>query len=169
MDRDALLTYGAPFLGAILLSAGILGAVVGGYAAVQASAGLCGDPLIEVSSPEDTQDLLDGYERGGPTLQRVDYENLSAAEQAAFEEALPDGEGAVDGEFPNREAIAAGVVVEYEGEGYYTTLHSDNTCTAASPLLFPLGIVSMVLGVVGVATPPLYRRYLRFEREQRRD
>lgn len=169
MDTDALLTYGAPFLGAILLSLGIAGGVIGGYSAVQSQLGLCGDPIVSVETAEDTARLQQGYGEGtGPTLDRIDYADLSESEQAAFEEALDSTrrEGTVTGAFPHRDAIQGGVLVTYEGETYYTTLSSANECLAADPLLFPLGIVGILLGIGGVLTPPLYRWYLAFERRQ---
>ncbi|WP_135821940.1 hypothetical protein [Halostella litorea] len=168
MVRDALLTYGVPFVGTVLLAAGIGAAVLGGYGAVQGEAGLCGTPLVGVESPEETERLLSGYGAGGPTLQRVAFENLSAAEREAFEEALdaPDGEGSVDGAFPNRGAFADGVLVDYGGETYYATLRSDKACTSVDPLLLPLGLAAMAFGALGVLTPPLYRRYAAFERRQ---
>jgi hypothetical protein len=169
MNTDALLTYGAPFLGAVLLSLGIAGGVIGGYSVIQQDLGLCGDPLIHVDTPEDTEALLQGSgDSPGPALERLAVSDLSDAEQAAFEEALesPRREGAVDGAFTHREAVVAGVVVTYEGEEYYATLASDNECLSADPLLFPLGIVGILLGIGGVLTPPLYRWYLRFERRQ---
>ena len=168
MVRQALLTYGVPFVGTVLLAAGIGAAVLGGYGAVQAEAGLCGAPFIGVESPAETDQRLSGYGDGGPTLRRVAFENLSDAERDAFEEAIdaPGREGSVDGEFPDREAFADGVLVDYEGETYYATLRSDNACTSVDPLLFPLGLAAMAFGTLGVLTPPLYRRYAAFERKQ---
>jgi len=169
MNTDALLTYGAPFVGAILLSLGIAGGVLGGYSAIQSDLGLCGDPIIGVDTAEDTERLQQGYgEGGGPTLPHIAYENLSEAEQAAFEEALAasNREGTVAGEFTHRDLIEGGVLVTYEGEEYYTTLASENRCLSADPLLLPLGIVGILLGIGGVLTPPLYRWYLAFERRQ---
>lgn len=168
MNTDALLTYGAPFLGAVLLSLGIAGGVVGGYSVVQTELGLCGNPIIGVETTEETERLLEGYGEGGPTLDRVPFTALSEAEQAAFEAALDSSrrEGEVDGAFPNRDRITDGVLVRYEGEEYYTTLASENECLSADPVLFPLGILGILLGIGGVLTPPLYRWYVRFERRQ---
>jgi hypothetical protein len=168
VNTDALLTYGAPFLGAVLLSLGIAGGVVGGYSVVQTELGLCGNPIIGVETTDETERLLEGYGEGGPTLDRIPFAALSEAEQAAFEDAL-DGarrEGEVDGAFPNRGRLTDGVIVRYEGQEYYTTLASENECLSADPVLFPLGIVGILLGIGGVLTPPLYRWYLRFERRQ---
>ena len=169
MNTDAVLTYGAPFLGAILLSLGIAGGVVGGYSVVQTELGLCGNPIVTVESAADTERLVEGYGEGqGPTLDRIPLANLSAAEREAFEAALdsPRREGEVEGAFPNREAIERGVLVTADGETYYTTLASDNECLSADPLLLPLGILGILLGIGGVLTPPLYRWYVRFERRQ---
>jgi hypothetical protein len=168
VNTDALLTYGAPFLGAVLLSLGIAGGVVGGYSVVQTELGLCGTPIIGVETTDETERLLEGYGEGGPTLDRIPFTALSEAEQAAFEDALDSArrEGEVDGDFPNRGRITDGVIVRYEGEEYYTTLASENECLSADPVLFPLGIVGILLGIGGVLTPPLYRWYLRFERRQ---
>jgi hypothetical protein len=168
MNTDAVLTYGAPFLGAVLLSLGIAGGVVGGYSVVQTELGLCGNPIVTVETAEDTERLQDGYGEGGPTLDRIPLSNLSAAEREAVEAARDAStrEGEVDGAFPNREAIERGVLVTADGEAYYTTLASDNECLAADPLLLPLGVVGILLGIGGVLTPPLYRWYLAFERRQ---
>jgi hypothetical protein len=45
------------------------------------------------------------------------------------------------------------------------TISSANPCLSVDPLLFPLGVVSILLGVLGILTPPLYRKLL--EREER--
>jgi len=168
MGRDALLTYGVPFLGTVLLAAGIGAAVLGGYGAVQADAGLCGAPTIGVESPEDTERLRSGYGGDGPTLRTLSFDDLSPAERAAFEEGVDafDGEGEVDGPFPNREAFESGVLVRYEGETHYATLRSTRPCTSVDPILLPLGLAAMAFGALGVLTPPLYRRYAAFERRQ---
>lgn len=169
MDRTTLLTYGVPFVGAVLLAGGIGASVLGVYATVQAPAGLCGDPTLSVASAERTERLREGYPPGGgPTLERLRGAALSPAERRAVELALDslDGEAAVEGRVPNRAAFRRGVLVAYDGGEYYTTLADENRCVAVSPLAVPLGLATVVLGVVGVLTPPLYRRYLAFERER---
>ncbi|MFB6164775.1 MAG: hypothetical protein ABEJ31_06405 [Haloarculaceae archaeon] len=171
MVREALLTYGVPFVGAVLLAIGLASGVVGGYTLFQSSAGLCGTPKIQVDSPSDTQRLLAGHGAGpGPTLSSIAYENLSDGEQRAFREALDavNREGGIDGTFPHRAAFQRGVLVTYRGEQYYTTVVTSDNCVKPAPLLLPLGITSIVLGIAGVLTPPLYRRYVAFERRQRR-
>lgn len=168
MVRDALLTYGAPFLGAILLSVGLAGGVLGGYSSIQREAGLCSDPILTVSTAAQTQERLASHQGNSLTFSTIEFANLSDAEQEAFEEALQSfrREGEINGTLQHRRAFRRGVVVNYEGAGYYTALASRNSCLTVSPLLLPMGLVSILLGVAGVLTPPVYRRYAAFERRQ---
>lgn len=172
MARDVILTYGAPFVGAVLLSVGLASAVVGGYALFQSELGLCGNPVLHVESAEDTERLLRGHGAGpGPqTLPSIPFEELSPAERDAVREAVGviSQEGTVRGEFPHREMFVQGALVIYDGEPHYATLVVEDQCVEPVPLLLPLGVVSIALGVAGVLTPPLYRRYLEFERRQGR-
>ena len=106
MSGSRTLTYLVPFLGILLFSAGIGGAVVGGYGAVEEELGLCGNPIISVTPPEKAAPLSASGERG-PAFPRLAYGELSVAEKHAFEEALesPHNEGKVrvrgQGEFPH--------------------------------------------------------------------
>ncbi|UPW00870.1 hypothetical protein M0R88_01915 [Halorussus gelatinilyticus] len=171
--RGALLTYGAPLLGALLVAAGIAGSVLGGYAIVQDEFGLCGDPTIGVSDPptatgaESAGESAAGAEGGqadtaGPVLARFDLDDLSPAERRAIERALaePGGQADVRGAFPNREAFEQGAVVRVEGRRYYVTVVSSVECLGVDPLVLPLGLVAILLGIGGVLTPPAYRRLL---------
>ena len=163
--RAALLTYGAPFVGALLITVGIVGGVLGGYAVVQQELDLCGDPTIAVSSAADTENLLSGP--NAPVLDRLAFEELSPAERRAFERALDaeDGRADVRGAFPHEPAFRDGVVVEYRGEVRYATVVSSIECLSVDPLVLPLGVVAILLGVGGVLTPPAYRALL--AREER--
>ena len=167
--RDPLLTYGVPLVGAILLSVGIAGGVLGGYAVVQPAAGLCGDPQITVASAQDTERFLAGYEpAGGPSLDRLGIATLSPAERRAVRAGIADpDEGIyVRGTVPHLSAFERGVLVVADGEPHHVTLLTRNDCTEVNPLLLPLGLAAGLLGLVGLLTPPLYRRYLAFERRQ---
>ncbi|RXK46909.1 hypothetical protein [Halorientalis pallida] len=170
--REWLLTYGVPFVGSVLLAVGIVGGVMGGYALVQPAAGLCGEPKITVASAGDTERLREGYApAGGPDLDRLRMEDLSPAERRAVRAGIedPGGEIPVEGDTPHLAAFRRGVLVVADGQAHYVTLATENDCTQVSPLLLPLGLAAGLLGVVGVVTPPLYRRYLAFERRQRGD
>jgi hypothetical protein len=158
-----LFTYVVPFLGVLLVAVGIGGAVPGGYALVQDELRECDAPTILVESPERTAALTGD---DGPQLPRVQFDDLAPAEQAAFTAALesPRGEAHVQGAFPNRPAFERGVVVTDRGREYYATVVAENTCFRAPPLAFPLGLFAIGLGVVGLLTPPLYRRLVALER-----
>jgi len=178
-----LLVYVIPFAGALLVAGGIAAGVVGAYAPVQDELGLCGSPTIHVSSPGETADLVGnggggsgdggggsgeggGGDGGGPSVDRLAFDDLTAAEQRAFEAALSDpfGEGAVRGSFANRAAFERGVVIRYEGTERYAALTSADECTSVDPLLFPLGVAAILLGVVWILAPPMYRRFAALER-----
>ncbi|WP_458189953.1 hypothetical protein [Haladaptatus sp. NG-WS-4] len=160
------LTYGAPFLGTLLVAVGIAGGILGGYAAAQAELGLCGNPTIVVYTPATSDQYTDS--QTGPALERLRVGELTPAERRAFEEAIgsPRGEAEVRGRFVHRPAFSRGVLVTNDGTIRYATITSTNPCLFVDPLLFPLGVVSILLGVLGILTPPLYRRVL--EREQRK-
>jgi hypothetical protein len=164
-DVDSILfTYVAPFVGVMLISIGIGGAVPGGYALVQDDLRDCDSPTIVVEPPERAAALV---ENGGPTLARLDFEALSPAERTAFTEALdaPRREAHVYGEFPNRPAFENGTIVTYQGERYYSTIVAENTCFRAPPLGFPLGVFAIALGTVAVLVPPAYRKLVALERQ----
>jgi hypothetical protein len=165
-----LLTYGIPFVGSVLLAVGLAAGVMGGYALVQPAAGLCGDPRISVTSAGETDRLREGYTpAGGPELDRLRIAELSPAERRAVRAGIADpGEVIpIAGDAPHREAFRRGVLVVADGRAHYVTLATGNDCTRVSPLLLPLGLAAGVLGAAGVLTPPIYRRYLAFERRQR--
>lgn len=153
------LTYAIPFAGSLLIAMGIGAGVVGAYSPLQQNLGLCDDPTISVSTPAETAELTNSSD--GPTLDRIDFESLSPAEQRAVEEAIDDpfNEGSVSGTFENRAAFERGVLIRYEGTLRYATLTSNNRCTTVDPLLFPLGVAAILLGVVWILAPPMYRRF----------
>lgn len=162
---STLLTYGAPFFGTLLVAVGIAGGILGGYAAVQAELGLCGDSTIVVYTPGQSEQYTEP--QTGPTLRRLSVAELTPAERHAFEEAVRStrGEADVQGRFVHRQAFRRGVLVTRDGTMRYATIASTNSCLSVDPLLFPLGVVSILLGVLGILTPPLYRKVL--EREER--
>jgi hypothetical protein len=155
--------YLAPFVGVLLIAVGIAGAVPGGYALIEPDLENCGNPTIGVESPEETAERFGGDER--PRLPQLAYADLSTAEQDAFRAAIADpvGEEQVVGDVPNADRFRRGAIVSYEGEGYYVTIVAENTCFAAAPLQFPLGVFAIALGFLGVLAPPLYRRLVRLE------
>lgn len=161
-DDSALLIYGAPLLGVLLLSMGLAAGVMGGYSVVQEELGLCGNPSIHVAS-ESASERYTGAD--APAVPRIPLENLTAAERAAFEKALhsPGNLGYVRGEATHLGAFRGGVLVTYEDGARYVTLVSMNRCVDANPLLFPLGVVFILVGIGGILTPPLYRRLEAFE------
>lgn len=161
-DEPWLVTYAAPFLGVLLVTVGIAGGVMGGYSVVQSELDLCGHPSIEVTSEERTAQYTGP---DGPALARLSVAELTPAERRAFQRALdsPTREAEVRGELTHLPEFRAGVLVSYEGGERYVFLASANPCVGVPPLLFPLGVVSILLGVGGVLTPPLYRRLAAFE------
>jgi hypothetical protein len=160
-DSSVLFTYVAPFLGVLLVAVGIGAAVPGGYALIQAEIATCGDPTIAVEGPAATERRFGDR----APVPQVAFEALTTAEREAFAEALADpvGEAHVRGPFPNRGTFANGTLVSYEGERYYATVVSENPCFDAAPLQFPLGVFAVAFGVVGILTPPLYRRLVALE------
>ena len=162
--ESVLFTYVAPFVGVLLISIGIGGAVPGGYALIQEDLRDCDSPTIVVEPPERVAELVDD---GGPDLPRLSFEELTDAEQEAFVDALdaPRREAHVYGSFANRPAFESGAIVTYQGERYYSTIVAENTCFRAPPLGFPLGVFAIGLGTIAVLTPPAYRRLTTLERE----
>ncbi|WP_121744756.1 hypothetical protein [Natronorubrum halophilum] len=161
--ESILLTYAAPFLGVVLIAVGIPLAIVGGYVVVQDGVGLCGEPTISATP-------ADEYGGATATIEELPAQELSTAERQALEEAIdsPLREGTIDGEGSNEEALLEGVIVEYEGERYYVQITSQNTCLEVEPLLFPIGGVAIFIGVLGVLTPPIYRKMAGFEERMQR-
>ncbi len=155
---EVLFTYFVPFIGVVLISTGIGGAVFGGYAGIQRSLDLCGSPTISVSTPAATERLLST----GPSVDfpRYQVDQLAPSERRAFESGLTDARRQADvtGPFPHRTAFRNGVIVVSGGARYYVTVVSANNCTPQNPVLFPLGIAAIVIGIGGVLTPPAYRK-----------
>jgi hypothetical protein len=162
-SESALFTYGVPFVGVLVVAVGIAAAVPGAYALIQEDITTCGAPTVAVESPEETDRRFG--DRPPATVDRLDFTALAAAEQAAFEAALDDPirEAHVEGEFPNAEAFRNGTLVAYDGEQYYATVVAENPCFQAPPLQFPLGVFAIALGVVGILTPPAYRKLVALE------
>jgi hypothetical protein len=164
MDADSwVFTYGAPLVGVLLVAVGIGAAVPGAYGLIQEDIADCGDPSILVEGPEETRERFGDDPR--PGLARLNFEDLSSGEQTAFEEAVdaPVGEAKVRGDFPNEPAFRNGTLVDYEGERYYGTVIAENPCFQAAPLQFPLGVFAIALGIVGILTPPGYRKLVELE------
>ncbi|MBZ6496652.1 hypothetical protein [Natrinema longum] len=163
-SESLLLTYAAPFLGVLLIAAGLPLAIVGGYVVVQDSVGLCGTPTITATPVEEDDTPPE-------TVETVPAADLTSAERHALEEAIdsPLREGRVDGELGNRAALLEGALVEYEGGRYYVQIASQNTCLEVEPLLFPIGAIAIFVGIVGVLTPPIYRQMAGFEERMDRE
>jgi hypothetical protein len=159
-----LFTYGVPFVGVLVLSAGIAAAVPGAYALIQEDITECGTPTIAVEGPEATAERFGDSPPG--SLDSLALAELSPAERAAVVAALdaPRGEARVRGPFPHAETFRDGVIVtDADGERAYATVVAENPCFAAAPLQFPLGVFAVALGVVGILTPPAYRRLVALE------
>jgi hypothetical protein len=159
----AVFTYGAPFLGVLLVAVGIGAAVPGAYDLIQEEISTCGEPTVHVESAAATERRFG--DDPPASLDRLSAEELSAAERAAVAEALsaPRGEAHVAGAFPNAPAFRNGTLVTIEGRSHYATLVAENPCFAAAPLQLPLGVFAVALGVVGILTPPAYRRLVALE------
>jgi hypothetical protein len=156
-------TYGAPFLGVLIVAVGIAAAVPGAYGLIQEDIADCGDPTIAVDSPAETDARFgDDPPATVPTLA---FEDLSSDERTALESAITDpvGEAHVQGAFTNEAAFRNGTLVTYEGDRYYATVVADNPCFQAAPLQFPLGVFAIALGIVGILTPPAYRKLVELE------
>lgn len=165
-DESPLLIYGAPTLGVLLLTVGIAGGVMGGYSIVQQELELCGNPTIDVADEEATARYVGP---GSPSVARLSVEELTPAERRAFRTGLdsPTGGADIRGRAEHLPEFRAGVIVSYEGGQRYVTLGSMNRCLDANPLLLPLGVVAILVGIAGVLTPPIYRRFEAFEAERK--
>ena len=162
-DESILFTYVAPFVGVLVVAVGIGAAVPGGYALIQKDITTCDQPTMAVEGAEETAERFN--DSGPRGLTRLHYENLSGAEQTAFEEALADprGEARVAGAFPNGNAIRNGSIIVYEGERHYATVVAENPCFVAPALQFPLGVFAIIFGVIGILSPPIYRKLVELE------
>lgn len=160
---SALFTYGAPFVGVLLVAVGIGAAVPGAYDLIQEDISTCGEPTIAVESAEQTREHFGDPPRVNLPERR--FENLSRAEREAFEEALddPQSETHVPADAPNLPAFRNGSFVVRDGAPHYVTVVADNPCFAAPPLGFPLGVFAIALGIVGILTPPAYRKLVELE------
>lgn len=151
MNRRDTIAFTVRFLGAVLVAIGIGGAVVGGYATFQESAGLCGTPELEIRSSGSAVPSA-----GSPAL---DASDLSSAERAAFVAAVegPANTAEIDGPISTA-ALRNGAVVGYQGERYYAVIGSLNGCVSVDPLVFALGATLLVLGGVAFVGPTVRRR-----------
>jgi hypothetical protein len=149
MNRTDTIAFTMRFLGAALFAIGIGAAVVGGYALIQEDFGLCGNPILEVSSSSTAA--------GGPTLAASD---LSGPERTALANAVsgPTSDAEIDGQIRTN-ALREGAVVTYRGERYYAVVGSLNQCVSIDPLVFPLGVALVGLGAVAYVSPTLRRWY----------
>jgi len=162
-DESILFTYVAPFVGVLVVAVGIGAAVPGGYAIIQEDITTCDEPTMAVEGAEETSERFNTSQpRNLPQLQ---YENLSEAEQTAFDEALSDpvGEARVAGAFPNGDTVRNGSIIVYEGERHYATVVAENPCFVAPELQFPLGVFAIIFGVIGILSPPIYRKLVELE------
>jgi len=156
-----LFTYGAPFIGILLVAVGIGAAVPGAYGLIQEDIADCGDPSISVDP------AAEQFQGPPPdSLTRLTVEELAPRERAAFRRALDDpvGEAHVRGGFPHRPAFENGTLIEdTDGRTYYATIVAEHPCFETAPLQFPLGVFAIALGIVGILTPPGYRRLVALE------
>ncbi|MFC7215946.1 hypothetical protein ACFQO4_17895 [Saliphagus sp. GCM10025334] len=159
-EESRLFSYALPFLAALFLALGIAGTVLGGWSIVQPAIGGCGDPVIGMSTPEETEQRLSDV---GPVVETLEFESLTEAERRAVLEAIddPHQEGTVEGSFDHREAFERGVVISGSevGEARYATLRSESRCLGVDPVALPLGLISLLVGVgaftlVGVENYP---------------
>lgn len=155
-----LFTYGAPFVGVLLVAVGIGAAVPGAYGLIQEDIADCGDPSISVDP------AAEQFQGPPPdSLARFTVEELAPRERAAFRRALDDpvGEAHVRGGFPHRPAFANGTLIEANNRTYYAIIVAEHLCFQTAPLQFPLGVFAIGLGIVGILTPPGYRRLVALE------
>lgn len=160
MTREETIALTIRFVGVLLFAIGIGAGVVGGYATFQQSAGLCGQPMLEVNAPGGPTGTPSG---AYPTLSPSD---LSPAERTAFVEAIesPADEAKIEGEIETP-ALRNGAVVTYRGERYFAAVGSLNRCVSVDPLVFALGASLVALGGVVFAGPTVWRRVESFLRE----
>ena len=167
-EESPVFVYLVPFVGVLLVAVGIGGAVPGGYAIIQEDIATCGEPTILVEGPAATEARFGDRT---PGVARFTFEELAPGEREAFTDALDDpvGEAHVGGEFPNGDAIRNGSLVTYEGERHYVTVVAENPCYITPALQFPLGVFAIIFGVVGILTPPIYRKLIELEERAGRE
>jgi len=161
-EESILFTYVAPFVGVVLVAIGIGGAVPGGYAIIQDELTACDQPTIAVEGPEETAER---FGERTPNLTTIQYDTLVPSEQRAFVNASEDpvSEAKVTGPFPNGDTLRGGALVVYEGERYYVTVVAENPCYNTPQLQFPLGVFAIIFGVIGILSPPIYRKLVELE------
>ncbi|RJT05294.1 hypothetical protein [Halococcus sp. IIIV-5B] len=158
MTSRSFQTYTISFVGMIILSASIGGVILGPYAAIQPTYGLCDKPVVEVYSPADTAELTAGDEP--PNFRQFSYDELTPMEQETFDEARTSAlqEAELDGRTAHFEELRNGSVVTYEGESYYTVVASLDDCVDETAFNVPLSIVGVVVGL-GLSAAPGLRRW----------
>lgn len=151
--------YAVSFVGILVLSASIGGAVVGTYATVQKDFGLCSDPILEVNSPAATEELAAGDAQ--PNLPHLDYEELTPDERRAFRTAntVPNNEEEIAGNTEHLPEFRTGAVVTYRGAEHYVTISSINECVPAGVFSLPLSIAGVAVGTGLFVAPGLWRRF----------
>lgn len=162
-DDSVLFTYGAPFVGVLLVAIGIAAAVPGAYALLQ-DTDTCGTPTISVEDADRTADRFGGD--APAAIARLDFQTLSTAEQEAIQAALDDAVGEAElrrAASPNYPQLVNGSLVTIDGQQHYVTTVAQNTCYDAARLQFPLGVFAIALGIVGILTPPGYRKLIALE------
>lgn len=167
VSDSALFIYGAPFVGVLLVAVGIGAAVPGAYDYIQEDLTDCDAPTIAVESPEETREHFGDDPQ--LNLTQLEFEELSPAEREAFREALndPQGEAHVTGDAPHVPAFRNGTFVTEGGERHYVTVVAENPCFVGAPLQFSLGVFAIALGIVGILTPPGYRKLVALEEKIR--
>lgn len=151
--------YAISFVGVIVLSASMGGAVIGTYATFQEDFGLCGNPILEVNSPAATEELAAGDAQ--PNLPHLDYGELTPDEQRGFRTALAaaNNEEEIEGNVEHIPEFRTGAIVTYRGAEYYTTISSLNECVPVGVFSLPLSIAGLVVGGGLVVAPSLWRRF----------
>lgn len=151
--------YAVSFVGVIVLSASIGGAVIGTYATFQEDFGLCGNPILEVESPATAEELAAGEAQ--PDLQHLDYEELTPDEQEAFRVAsnVPNNEEEVVGNVEHLSEFRNGALVTYQGEEYFVIISSLNECVPFGVRSLPLSIAGLIVGAGLFVAPSLWRRF----------
>lgn len=166
MTDSVVFTYGAPFVGVLLVAVGIGAAVPGAYGLLQDDQ-TCGNPTISVEGPAETAERFG--DDPPSSVARFEESDLSDAEAGAVREAIDDavGEAEVTGDFPHYPQFENGSLVTVDGQRHYVTVVAENPCYRVAPLQFPLGVFAIALGVVGILTPPAYRKLVELEESLR--